>query len=93
MTTPLPTETRIGSTAMRDPLAGAAAEGFIETYYRDGAWHSRRHDSESPFSSGGDELDQIALGSQVARWNRLPHIVRTATGEIAEILDPCNSYC
>jgi hypothetical protein len=72
------------STTHHSP-AGTAA-GLVETYYRNGAWHSRRHDSESPFSSGEDELDQIALGSQVARWNRLPHIVRTTTGEIAEIL-------
>jgi len=60
--------------------------GYIETYHVDGVWHSRRHDSRVPFASGNDELDQIALGSQVARWNRLPHIVRTTSGEIAEIL-------
>jgi len=59
---------------------------YIETYYADGTWHCRRHDSDIPFASGPDELDQIALGSQVARWNRLPHIVRTPTGIISEIL-------
>ncbi|TCC37483.1 hypothetical protein E0H75_40820 [Kribbella capetownensis] len=68
-----------------DLARGVPAE-FVETYYVDGAWHSRRHDSRVPFASGDDELDQIALGSQVARWNRLPHIIRTASGDIAEVL-------
>ncbi|TWD73001.1 hypothetical protein FB561_6885 [Kribbella amoyensis] len=61
-------------------------EQFIETYCADGRWYSRRHDSEVPFAGNDNELDQIALGSQVARWNRLPHVVRTPTGTIAEIL-------
>lgn len=68
-----------------DLASGETAE-FVETYYIDGVWHSRRHDSRVPFASGHDELQQIALGSQVARWNRLPHIIRTASGDIAEIL-------
>jgi hypothetical protein len=67
-----------------DPMPGS----FIETYYADGAWHSRRHDADAPFASDEDKLDQIAAGTQVARWNNLPHIVRTRTGAIAEILDP-----
>ncbi|MEU4191738.1 hypothetical protein AB0E69_07570 [Kribbella sp. NPDC026611] len=87
MSTTAPADSQPRAAATQEPLAGA--DGFIETYYRDGGWHSRRHDSESPFSSGEDELDQIALGSQVARWNRLPHIVRTTTGSIAEVLDAC----
>ena len=88
MTVPAPTDGKVRTIAPHDPLA-AGPEGFIETYYRNGAWHSRRYDSEVPFSTSRDELDQIALGSQVARWNRLPHIVRTTAGEIAEILDAC----
>ena len=82
----------------------ALASGFIETYYADGVWHSRRHDCDTPFASDDDELEQIALrwggwlvavlrevdavGTQVARWNRIPHIVRTRTGAIAEVLEP-----
>jgi hypothetical protein len=75
-----------GHAVPESALGSTAPEEFIETYCCEGVWASRRHDSEVPFASGGDELDQIALGSQVARWNRLPHVVRTATGEIAEIL-------
>ena len=59
---------------------------YIETSYANGTWHRRRNDSAIPFASGPDELEQIALGVQVARWNRLPHIVRTRTGAISEIL-------
>jgi hypothetical protein len=70
-----------------EPASGEPAE-FVETYSVDGAWHSRRHDSRVPFGSGNDELQQIALGSQVAHWNRLPHVIRTASGDIAEILYP-----
>jgi hypothetical protein len=62
--------------------------GFIETYYVDGTWYSRRHDCDTPFAGDQDELEQIAVGTQVARWNHLPHIVRTRTGAIAEILQP-----
>lgn len=61
-------------------------KAYVETYYADGVWHSRRHDSDVPFASGADELEQVALGTQVARWNQLPHIVRTPTGTIAEIV-------
>jgi hypothetical protein len=59
---------------------------YVETYYAGGAWHSRRHDSDIPFASGADELEQIALGTEVARWNQLPHVIRTSTGAIDEIL-------
>ena len=66
----------------------ALASGFIETYYADGVWQSRRHDCDTPFASDDDELEQIAVGTQVARWNRIPHLVRTRTGAIAEVLEP-----
>ena len=60
--------------------------GYIETYYADGTWCSRRYDSDIPFAAGDEELEQIALGSQVARWNRLPHIIRAADGSITETI-------
>ncbi|MGW5194003.1 hypothetical protein ACWEOO_32440 [Kribbella sp. NPDC004138] len=60
--------------------------GYIETYYADGTWCSRRYDSDIPFAAGDEELEQIALGSQVARWNRLPHIIRAADGSIRETI-------
>ncbi len=59
---------------------------YVETYYAHGAWHSRRHDSDIPFASGSEELEQVALGTEVARWNQLPHVIRSSTGDIAEIL-------
>jgi hypothetical protein len=63
-------------------------ETYVETYFADGRWHSRRHDSDLPFATGSDELEQIALGSQVARWNRVPHIIRAADGAVAETIPP-----
>jgi hypothetical protein len=84
MTDPLPRPTYPETSSGTD--SQTYAESYVETYFADGRWHSRRHDSDVPFASGPDELEQIALGSQVARWNRVPHIIRTADGAIAETI-------
>lgn len=81
------TRREAGSEAGSEAGYGAGyGAGYIETYYADGAWCSRRYDSDVPFAAGDEELEQIALGSQVARWNRLPHIVRAADGSISETI-------
>ena len=53
---------------------------YVETYYADGVWHSRRHDSDHPFASGNVLVEQIAVGAEVARWNQIRHIVRHPDG-------------
>lgn len=53
---------------------------YVETYYDDGNWHSRRHDSDRPFASGDVRVEQIAVGAEVARWNQVRHIVRHRDG-------------
>ena len=58
------------------------AERYVETYYADGVWHSRRHDSEQPFASGEILVEQIAVGAEVARWNQVRHIVRHPDGTV-----------
>ena len=87
---PVPSTRPEGRTTNHDRIetrreAGSEA-GYIETYYADGTWCSRRYDSDIPFAGGDEELEQIALGSQVARWNRLPHIIRAADGSISETI-------
>lgn len=66
-----------------EQVATAAPEDvkrYIETYYDDGVWHSRRHDSEHPFASGDVLVEQIAVGAEVARWNQVDHILRHPDG-------------
>jgi hypothetical protein len=63
------------------PAAGAA----VETYYDEGAWHSRRRDCPRPFASGARRERLISAGVDVARWNALPHIIRDADGSVAEV--------
>lgn len=58
---------------------------FVETYHRDGVWHSRRHDCAEPFASGEGRERIIALGAEVARWNYSRHIIRDRSGAIVEI--------
>lgn len=60
-------------------------EPAVETYYRDGAWHTRRTDCPDPFASGPAREHLITVGYEVARWNALPHIIRRTDGTIAEI--------
>ncbi|TCC30794.1 DUF2188 domain-containing protein [Kribbella speibonae] len=57
----------------------------VETYYENGAWHTRRCDSPDPFASGPSRVRLIAIGVEVARWNGLCHIIRDADGTIAEV--------
>lgn len=56
----------------------------VETYYQDGAWHTRRCDSPDPFASGASRIRLIAIGVEVARWNGLCHIIRDIDGTIVE---------
>ncbi|TWD80202.1 hypothetical protein FB561_1275 [Kribbella amoyensis] len=60
-------------------------EPAVETYYREGAWHTGRADCPGPFASGPDREDLITVGYEVARWNAMPHVIRAADGTIAEI--------
>jgi hypothetical protein len=60
-------------------------DAAIETYYRDGSWHTRRGDCPRPFASGAHREDLITAGVDVARWNDLTHIIRDADGTIVEI--------
>jgi Uncharacterized protein conserved in bacteria (DUF2188) len=64
--------------------AGATADPdrYVETYFADGVWNSRRHDSDRPFASGEVKTEQIAVGAEVARWNQIRHIVRHADGTV-----------
>lgn len=90
MTDPLPRPTypETGPETHPETHSQTYAESYVETYFAEGRWHSRRHDSDVPFATGSDELEQIALGSQVARWNRVPHIIRATDGTIAETIHP-----
>jgi hypothetical protein len=62
--------------------ATADPDRYVETYYADGVWNSRRHDSDRPFASGAVKTEQIAVGAEVARWNQIRHIVRHADGTV-----------
>ncbi|MEU8226131.1 hypothetical protein [Kribbella sp. NPDC048915] len=57
----------------------------VETYYQNGAWHTRRCDCPDPFASGPSRVRLIAIGVEVARWNGLCHIIRDIDGTIAEV--------
>lgn len=61
------------------------AVATIETYFRDGAWHTGRSDCPRPFASGSRRDRLISVGVDVARWNALPHIIRDADGAVAEV--------
>jgi len=63
----------------------AELENYVETYRENGAWKSRRHDSDEPFSTSASKQREITAASEVARWNQVPHIIRNADGTIAEI--------
>jgi hypothetical protein len=60
-------------------------EAAVETYYRDGAWHTRRPDCTQPFASGKRREQLITAGVDVARWNELPHVIRDTDGTIVEV--------
>ena len=57
----------------------------VETYFRDGSWHTRRGDCPRPFASGARREQLITAGVDVARWNGLSHIIRDTDGTIVEI--------
>jgi hypothetical protein len=57
----------------------------VETYYQNGAWHTRRCDASEPFASGQNRTRLIAIGVEVARWNGLCHIIRDADGTVVEL--------
>jgi hypothetical protein len=62
-----------------------AVDAAVETYYRDGAWHTRRPDCTQPFASGTRRERLITVGVDVARWNGLHHVIRDADGAIVEV--------
>ncbi|TCO32741.1 hypothetical protein EV652_104347 [Kribbella steppae] len=68
-------------------------DAAVETYYRDGSWHTRRGDCTRPFASGTRRDRLITVGVEVARWNGLRHIIRDTDGTIVEvnlyITSPC----
>ncbi|MER7246908.1 hypothetical protein [Kribbella sp. NPDC000426] len=64
--------------------AGSELHADVETYYRDGEWHTRRCDSPEPFASGPSRIRLIAVGVEVARWNGLRHIIRDINGAVVE---------
>ncbi|WP_433159382.1 hypothetical protein [Kribbella sp. CA-247076] len=61
------------------------ARPAVETYFRDGAWHTRRGDCPRPFASGSRRERLISVGVDVARWNAVPHIIRDADGAVDEV--------
>jgi hypothetical protein len=63
----------------------AAVDATVETYFRDGSWHTRRGDCSRPFASGVRRERLITVGVEVARWNGVPHIIRDADGAIVEV--------
>jgi hypothetical protein len=68
-----------------EPDAAFELHADVETYHRDGRWHTRRRDSLEPFASGANRLRMIAIGVEVARWNGLRHVIRHTDGTIAEV--------
>ena len=65
----------------------AVVDAVVETYYRDGSWHTRRGTAREPFASGPRRERLITVGVEVARWNGVPHIIRDADGAIVEVND------
>ena len=67
------------------PFPFPQVDAVVETYYRNGSWHTRRGDCPNPFASGTGRERLITVGMEVARWNALPHIIRDPDGTIAEV--------
>ncbi|MFF0339799.1 hypothetical protein [Kribbella sp. NPDC004875] len=65
-------------------LDGVTLHADVETFYRDGAWHTRRCDAPEPFASGPSRARMIAVGVEVARWNGQCHIIRDTAGNVVE---------
>ena len=74
-------------TTCKDDEADTARElhADVETYFENGAWHTRRCDSAEPFASGASRSRMIAIGVEIARWNGLCHIIRDLEGHIVEV--------
>jgi hypothetical protein len=69
----------------RDILGGLSMEEYVETFYDNGTWHSRRQDCIEPFASGATREQLIAIGAEVARWNHVRHVIRDESGGIVEV--------
>jgi hypothetical protein len=64
----------------REPMSKPA----VETYYENGTWRSRHEGVSRPFATGGTKAEQVSKGREMARRDKVEHIIKNRDGTISE---------